>query len=277
MHTPAFITLPTPPFPYYLESGYRSYPVGESHPNRHHLGVFDLIYVLSGALHIGEEDAHYELTGGDSLILLPDRWHYALKPCETVTEFYWVHFRAGEGWEEGALDQGASGWPIKLPKLWRASDSKMMTSLLAKLVDLSVESRTIAYWEEQQIFWELLRLMSLGGQSPAASQAVAIAGRVEAFIKQNYQQDLTNEALSDALHFHSNYLARCMKNVYGVTPMEYLQQYRIDQAKLLLLKTEWPMPRIAEQVGFRFTPYFSSSFKRRVGLSPLAYRKQYQG
>ncbi len=276
MSTSPYITFPTPPFPYYLESGYRLYAVGESHPNRHHLGVFDLIYVTAGTLYIGEEDTRFALTAGHALILLPDRWHYASQPCETETAFYWVHFRSGEGWEEGAWEQGTGGLPIKLPKLWQVSDQALMTRLMARLVELSVESRTTAYWEEQQVFWELLRLMNDGGQSAQSSRAVAVASQIEAFIKQHYQRNLTNEILSEALHFHPNYLARCMKEVFGVTPLEYLQDYRIEQAKLLLLKTEWAMPRIAEHIGFHYAPYFSSSFKKQVGLSPLAYRKQYQ-
>jgi AraC-like DNA-binding protein len=277
MNPSPYITFPTPPFPYYLESGYRLYPIGETHPNRHHLGVYDLIYVCSGTLPIGEEDTRYELSSGDALILSPDRWHYSLRPCEVETAFYWVHFRSHESVEENIQEHGGRSLPIKLPKQWRASDPDLMKRLMAKLVNLTTESRTVAYWEEQQTFWELLRLMNDGGQLASSSQSMTVASQTEAFIKQNFQRDLTNESLSEVMHFHPNYLARCMKEVYGVTPLEFLQRYRIDQAKMLLLKTEWSMPRIAEHVGFHFTPYFSRTFKKRVGISPLAYRKQYQG
>jgi AraC-like DNA-binding protein len=57
--------------------------------------------------------------------------------------------------------------------------------------------------------------------------------------------------------------------------MEYLHEYRLEQAKLLLIKTEWPVAQIAEHVGFQYAPYFSSCFKQYTGISPLRFRKQY--
>jgi AraC-like DNA-binding protein len=57
--------------------------------------------------------------------------------------------------------------------------------------------------------------------------------------------------------------------------MEYLLYYRVERAKLLLLKTEWPVSAVAEQVGFSQTPYFSVCFKKQTGLSPLQFRKRF--
>ncbi|MNO05578.1 Arabinose operon regulatory protein [compost metagenome] len=66
-----------------------------------------------------------------------------------------------------------------------------------------------------------------------------------------------------------------MKRVYGLTPMEYLTDYRLEQAKLLLLKTEIPVAAVAERTGFENTAYFSRRFTSKVGISPLRYRKRY--
>ncbi|MNI97963.1 Transcriptional activator NphR [compost metagenome] len=57
--------------------------------------------------------------------------------------------------------------------------------------------------------------------------------------------------------------------------MEYVMQYRLEQARLLLLKTDWSMARIAEEVGFVYASYFSRCFTARNGITPLQYRKQY--
>ncbi|GIP48436.1 hypothetical protein J53TS2_20270 [Paenibacillus sp. J53TS2] len=60
-----------------------------------------------------------------------------------------------------------------------------------------------------------------------------------------------------------------------MTPNDYLLHYRLEQAKLLLLKTEWPIADIAAYVGFNSTPYFSNRFALKNGCSPRAFRKQY--
>ncbi|WP_330219322.1 helix-turn-helix domain-containing protein [Paenibacillus xylanivorans] len=94
------------------------------------------------------------------------------------------------------------------------------------------------------------------------------------YIQQNYKTKVTNETLAAALHFHPNYVIRCMKMKYGKTPIEYLYELRLERGKRLLVTTDWQIG-IAEEVGFRYAPYFSSCFKQYIGLSPLQFRKQY--
>ncbi|MNU07836.1 Arabinose operon regulatory protein [compost metagenome] len=57
--------------------------------------------------------------------------------------------------------------------------------------------------------------------------------------------------------------------------MEYLTDYRLEQAKLLLLKTEISIAKVAERTGFESTAYFSRRFALKVGISPLRFRKRY--
>lgn len=121
----------------------------------------------------------------------------------------------------------------------------------------------------------MLRMMDLAQHDTSESHAVEIAEKTETYIRNHYAEPLSNASLADALHFHYNYLARCMKRVYGLTPMEYLTDYRLEQAKLLLLKTEMPIAAIAERIGFESTAYFSRRFTQQIGISPLRFRKRY--
>jgi AraC-like DNA-binding protein len=278
------VSVQAPPLPYYLECGKAIYHVGQQHPNRNQLGIFDLIFVVSGALFMGEEDKHWTILPNQTLLLRPDCYHYALKPCEDETVFYWIHFHVAGNWKESSRSEISSAertyphinpFSISIPKSATVSDEKNIYRYMEWLMELSVETRSVAFWQEQQIFLELLNRLDQGSHAETSSQVMALAEKTEAYLKQNYQKDLTNESLSEAMHFHHNYIARCMKESYHCTPMEFLSAYRIDQAKLLLLKTEWPISRIADSVGYRYTPYFTNCFKKRVGLTPLRYRKQF--
>lgn len=66
-----------------------------------------------------------------------------------------------------------------------------------------------------------------------------------------------------------------MKRQFGCPPMEYLLHYRLDQAKLLLLQTDLPVGRIAQEVGFRQAAYFTSCFVKREGVTPREYRRRF--
>ncbi|MCA0755813.1 AraC family transcriptional regulator [Paenibacillus sp. N4] len=275
------IELKTPPLPYYLGSGRSDFQIGDNHPNRKNLGIYDLLIVIKGELHIGENGRQWTLTEGDTLLLIPDGEHYSVKPCDQDTSFYWVHFEHTV-WRESFVKSESlralfssrpfiNPYTLRLPKQTRLSNLEGAFDLMQQLLDLPIDS---SFWEEQRLLAQLLAMLERGS-SRTGSVAARLAEQAAAYIQKNYKEKITNEALAAALHFHPNYIVRCMKSKYGRTPIEYLLDYRLERAKRLLVTTEWSIERIAEEVGFRYSPYFSSCFKQSVGLTPLKFRKQY--
>lgn len=276
-----------PPLPYYLESGRTVHRPGDQHPNRTGIGVFDLIVVESGDLHIGEEDRLWSLTPGQSVVLLPDRRHFAVKPSETESSFYWIHFQTAGQWtlteqEHPQLDAqehagrfAALPYALHLKQAWTLPYPERAYELLRKMNEAGGKRQSSAFWMQQQLFEELLRMMDLRQNEGQAGPVVALAEAAEAYIKSNYRSPLTGARLAKALNFHYNYITRCMKQVYGLTPMDYLAKVRMEQAKLLLLKTEWPVADIAREVGFDSAPYFTSCFTQLIGQAPSKFRKRY--
>lgn len=282
MNGEAIIELKFPPLPYYLGSGRSDFRIGEQHPNRKNIGIYDLLIIVKGELHIGENGRQWTLTDEDTLLLLPNGEHYSVRPCTQETVFYWVHFEHSGSREssEAKKTDGAHNtsrpfgnpYTLSLPKQSRLSNSQEVFDLIQQLLAVPIDN---SFWEEQRLLAELLTLLEHGGSSGTSSVAARLAEQAAAYIKNNYKEKITNETLAAALHFHPNYIVRCMKTKYGCTPINYLHEFRLERAKRLLVTTEWTIDRIAEEVGFRYAPYFSSCFKQSIGLSPLQFRKQY--
>ncbi|MCM3629754.1 AraC family transcriptional regulator [Paenibacillus glycanilyticus] len=274
------LTFRSPPLPFFIESNRRTYQPGEEHPNRTNLGVFDLLFVQQGSLYIAEEGKRWTLNAGDVLILRPDRWHYSYKPCQEETVFDWVHFQTVGAWEETEASQGSLRgdyytYAIRLPKKMHLSFPDEAKLLFSQLHEAAQSSSHGAFWERQQRFLHLLQMLDEGWRSDAAKAGVSVAERAAAYLKMNYRSIITNTMLSEALQLHTNYITRCMTEVFGCTPQQYLLYYRLDQAKLLLIKTDWPIARVAEETGFRQTPHFSRLFAAQTGMPPLKFRKRF--
>lgn len=264
-----------------------SYFPGEQHPDRNRIGVFDLLVVVSGRIYIGEEAQHWEVSPGQMIILCPDKYHYSVKPCDVETCLYWLHFKEADRPEEQSARSSISNfrekaklsrtesYHIMLPKYEDLTEPTLVYALIQRLIGLSTEHRSQAFWQEQQLFADLLKIIENRQKAEVLSPSLQLAEKTEAYIKRHYRSRISNRDLSKAFHFHSNYITRCMQEVFHCTPMAYLHQYRLDQAKLLLIKTDWTITRIAGYVGFEYSPYFSSCFKKQEGVSPLQFRKQY--
>jgi AraC-like DNA-binding protein len=275
------IELTAPPLPYYLESGLAEYRPGDRHPSRTDLGVFDLLIVVSGTLHIGENGREWSLGEGDMLMLLPRGYHYAVRPCGEETVFWWAHFDHPE-WREVSGTDGAEaqapGPPfdrprtIRLPKQARLADPRPAFDRMRRLAEMPIGE---GYWEKQQLLFQLLDLLEREEAGSVGTPAARVAERAASLLQQHYREEITNETLGAWLHYHPSYIVRCMKKAYGVTPARYLLQCRIEQARRLLVSTGWPVERIADETGFRYAPYFSACFKRATGMTPLEYRKRH--
>ncbi|QJD82734.1 helix-turn-helix transcriptional regulator [Cohnella herbarum] len=284
-----------PPMPFYVIGGVNKYNPGDEHPDRYAIGVFDMLLVMKGELRITEERRSWRVGPGQMLILRPDLHHYSAGPCEEETHHYWLHFMpAGEWWEipddqrppeKDMLVQLQSArtkfplhrvYSIAVPKYGMIPSPGKTFDALNHLIQSELEPPSLVLWKHQSILDELIRDLHRDQKSVNDTQAVRLAEQAEAFLKQNYKQPITNAMLGEALNFHPNYIARSMRNVLGFTPVEYLMQYRLEQAKLLLMKTELSIMKIAEEVGFQQTAYFSRCFSTKEGISPLQFRKKFK-
>ena len=79
--------------------------------------------------------------------------------------------------------------------------------------------------------------------------------------------------LADELHLTPGHVSYKFREIYGLNFQDYMVKLRLSKAKLLLLSTIKKMYEIAEECGFDDPNYFSTSFKKNIGISPSQFRK----
>ena len=82
------------------------------------------------------------------------------------------------------------------------------------------------------------------------------------------------DTLAAFCHLNKYYLSHSFNECYGIPPIKYLNQKRIEESKRLLETTNFSVLQIASIVGFSSQSYFSQTFKKAVGQTPLEYRKE---
>lgn len=97
---------------------------------------------------------------------------------------------------------------------------------------------------------------------------------VRRYIDEHFSEPLTLDALAELAHVNKYYLVHAFSREYGVTPINYLLLCRIRESKHLLATTNLSLSQIAQVHGFSSPSYFSQSFRRLEGISPMEYRKR---
>lgn len=97
---------------------------------------------------------------------------------------------------------------------------------------------------------------------------------IEREIREHYDENLTLKELSRKYFVNSAYLGQIFRKKYGMSFKDYLNNYRVEQAASLLLRTDKRVYEIAEEVGYRNLDYFINRFIAVKGCTPAKYRKQ---
>ena len=103
----------------------------------------------------------------------------------------------------------------------------------------------------------------------------SVLKEVEREIEMHYMQNLSLKSLGEKYYINSAYLGQIFKKNYGTSFKDYLNNYRIEKAGELLIRTNDKVCNIAQIVGYNNLDYFINKFVRLKGKTPLQYRKQY--
>lgn len=115
---------------------------------------------------------------------------------------------------------------------------------------------------------------ALRSNSLLGCQAKQVVRQAMAYIHEHYDEPITREELATFVSVSPRYLTRCFHEETGLTPVTYLNRYRINQAKQLLERGDNTITEVALDVGFSNSNYFGRVFRREVGAPPSAYQQR---
>lgn len=128
---------------------------------------------------------------------------------------------------------------------------KVQLNLLSSLICLSLRDRVVQ-------------------PKPAIAEHARVAKEL---IDTHFNEPLSLDTLASRIYLSGDHIRSLFKKEYGIGPIHYLLQKRIEHARGLLKNSDKKVYEIAGICGFNDPYYFSRIFKRISGLSPEQYRK----
>ena len=103
-------------------------------------------------------------------------------------------------------------------------------------------------------------------------KSFTLSDKINNYIYEHYREPIGRNEIAEVMFLAPEYLSKVYKKETGVTLNEAIATYRVEQAKILLDRGE-RVSNVAEKVGFDNFTYFSTTFKKVVGVSPTQYKK----
>ena len=101
-----------------------------------------------------------------------------------------------------------------------------------------------------------------------------VVGRVLDWIAAHYRESASLQEASQYVGLNPSYLSTLLKKYTGKSYTELLTDYRVEQAKQLLLMTNDKVYTVGQKVGYEDKYYFNRVFKRITGMSPGEFKNQ---
>jgi len=99
-----------------------------------------------------------------------------------------------------------------------------------------------------------------------------VIAQIQKYIQDHLAGDVSLTAIAQEVHFNPSYLSRYYKQMTGQNLLEYIQAKRLEAAIDYMRNTDLKLQEIASRVGFDSHSYFTTFFKRKMGVSPQEYR-----
>ncbi|MBQ6472253.1 MAG: AraC family transcriptional regulator [Victivallales bacterium] len=122
----------------------------------------------------------------------------------------------------------------------------------------------------------LLILQNEQGGSASARNTMDIGCAVSYMLK-NFHQEITLERLARMTNSSVSTFSRKFQREFQMSPMQWLMKLRITKSMNLLMCSDMRIKEVATAVGFPNSLYFSRQFRKAIGCTPKAYRRNVHG
>jgi len=245
------------------------------YPYSHWHSFYEIYYLISGRRRYVIENRIYDLSAGD-IILIPSMTSHRTLPVPGTPKDE-IHERYLFEVNENVIPQelrdcfnqnhyrlsGEEGEKIRvlIEETVKAEHDKPKNLQLLKLLNME----------------KLLYFLSASENCITASTLTTKTDRIiqsaANYIKENCTESITLKDVAEKFFFSKEYFSSLFKESIGYGFSEYLTLMRLAIALKLLKETKLSISEISEHCGFNDSNYFSTIFKKNLGISPREYRK----
>ncbi|QUH28748.1 AraC family transcriptional regulator [Vallitalea guaymasensis] len=235
----------------------------------------ELVLILEGKGSFSVEGIEYPVRPGMLFYFYPDLVHSGRTCLDPPMHFLAVHFSfALTNYNDGNWTMDTESYRLPLEPVSQLQHSLKAQQALESLYKTFIEKRESYKWKLKILFQEFVYEALYDLNNPPKNYAnISRVEKALNYINEHYTESISISQLCSMIKLSRGHFTKMFKSITNKTPVEYINQVRIEHSKDLLVTTSLHVKTIAVQTGFNDEFYFTRVFKQYEGCSPSQYRQ----
>lgn len=244
---------------------------------KHYHKEFEVIGVLSGRCNFIVNHTVLQAEEGDLLLIPPFSLHYgSALPGKAHSHFCFCFDLSLLQSEFLKMQFETSSWDVENQLFHNHPDTRSFFCLASRVYEqCKTKHSGWEYLVEGQLltFFGLLIQKNLVHPKTDENTLDKFGLNVLKILSQKYNQELSSHEIASQLSYSQSYFCRKFRQTFRLTFQQYLTQYRLSKARLLLSQENISIEQVAHLVGFNHVGYFIRQFHEIYGCTPKQFQK----
>lgn len=256
-----------------------------AYPFHAHDQVFEIVYVIEGNITFRKQNSCFDIFKNEICIFKPNEAHEVFLQTFTPCEFYVLHIDLSFKHDRWSFWPEKRSTPISFfhsidlntlqaPEGFKESLDQLMTehrspdnSSIDQVMEL-FQNNLIGILKTYRDYFKNPILTSIN--------PIQTLEKIDQYIMENLNMDITCHSLAHELVLSERHLSRMIRNITGTTPMKYVQNFRLNQAKKLLQDPNKKVSEIADELAYSSSSQLEKNFKSKTHAEIEEFRNALQ-
>ena len=216
-----------------------------------------LHYVVSGRGLFVSDDRTYKVSASQCFIVRPEEKIFYQADEQDPWHYIWIGF--------------SSELDMPSPMFENVLSAPGLSTIFLDLLNAKNMKNGQAEFLSAKV-WEIVAYFTENDKN-TVSRIEDYAERAKTCIEADYMNGITVTEIAKLLNLERSYFSTIFKKSVGISPQQYLNEFRLNKAAKLLINLHFSVSEAAYATGYTDIVNFSRMFKKQFGMSPSEYKK----
>lgn len=226
-------------------------------------------YILDGKGEYTTGNTTYKLSAGQGFLIEPDCLTSYISDANEPWTYVWVGL-SGKNAKELISSVGLS----QEQPIFRSPETQQIKEYVMNMIHHNHSSIEDTYYTNGMLYLFLSTIAASNRDTLPAADGNQYVEQSISYIQNHITEPLKVEDIARYVGLNRTYLSMIFKKHTGLSPLKYIQAFRLTKAKYMLESSTLPIYSIAYSCGYQTPEALNKIFRQQYNISPAAYRAQ---